>query len=130
MCRAIGLSERTYWAARCRPPSARAVADEQLKAQISTVFDANYRCYGARRVWLALCRQGGCGGPLHGGAAHDPDGSARHAARPQAVHDRRRHRSVPPGGPGGATFRGDPAERALARRYNVRVDLGGLAVCM
>jgi putative transposase len=56
MCRAIGLSERTYHARKSRPPSARAIRDEYLKAQIAGVFEANYRCYGARRIWLALLR--------------------------------------------------------------------------
>jgi putative transposase len=56
MCRAIGLSERTYHARRSRPPSARAVRDEYLKAQIARVYEANYSCYGARRVWVALIR--------------------------------------------------------------------------
>jgi putative transposase len=56
MCRAIGLSERTYHARKRRAPSARAVRDEYLKVHITRVFEANYRCYGARRVWLALIR--------------------------------------------------------------------------
>jgi putative transposase len=53
-CRAIGLSERTYHARKSRPPSARAARDEALKADIRRVFEANYSCYGARRVWIAL----------------------------------------------------------------------------
>jgi putative transposase len=56
MCRAIGLCERTYHARKSRAPSARAVRDEYLKAEIVWVFEANYRCYGARRIWLALTR--------------------------------------------------------------------------
>lgn len=57
MCRAIGLSERTYHARKSRPPSARAVRDEALKADIARVFKDNYSCYGARRVWIALRRE-------------------------------------------------------------------------
>ena len=38
--------------------SERAVRDEQLKAQISRIGDANYGVYGARKVWLALNREG------------------------------------------------------------------------
>jgi putative transposase len=57
MCRAIGLPERTYHARKSRPASARAVRDEALKADIRRVFEANYSCYGARRVWIALRRE-------------------------------------------------------------------------
>jgi putative transposase len=57
MCRAIGLSERTYHARKHRPPSARAVRDEYLKSEIDRVFKANYSCYGARRIWIALRRE-------------------------------------------------------------------------
>lgn len=56
ICRAIGLSERTYHARKSRPPSARAVRDEALKVDIARVFKDNYSCYGARRMWLALLR--------------------------------------------------------------------------
>lgn len=56
MCRAIGLSERTHHARKRRPASARAVRDEQLKADIERIFKANYSCYGARRMWIALRR--------------------------------------------------------------------------
>jgi transposase InsO family protein len=56
MCRAIGLSERTYHARKRRPLSPRAVRDEELKPVIRKVFEDNYSCYGARRVWLALRR--------------------------------------------------------------------------
>ena len=38
---------------RSRAPSARAVRDEQLKAEISRVHQDNYGVYGARKVWLA-----------------------------------------------------------------------------
>lgn len=37
ICRAIGLSERTYHARKSRPPSARAVRDEALKVDIARV---------------------------------------------------------------------------------------------
>jgi putative transposase len=48
----------TYYEARGRAPSARDRRDEVLKAAITAVYDENYRCYGARKVWLALRRQG------------------------------------------------------------------------
>lgn len=60
MLRDAGLqvAPSTYYAARHRPPSARAVRDEQLCARIRQVFDDNYRVYGARKVWRQLLREG------------------------------------------------------------------------
>jgi putative transposase len=52
------IAPSTYYDAIARPPSARAVRDEQLKAAIRKVHGENYGVYGARKVWLALNRQG------------------------------------------------------------------------
>ena len=41
-----------------RPRPARAVRDEQLKAAIGRVHAGNFGVYGARKVWLALNREG------------------------------------------------------------------------
>ncbi len=48
----------TYYAAKARPPSARAVRDERLKAEIVRVHADNLGVYGARKVWLQLRREG------------------------------------------------------------------------
>jgi len=48
----------TYYEARGRRPSARAVRDEKIKQLIVGEYDENYRCYGARKMWLQL-RQAG-----------------------------------------------------------------------
>ena len=58
MCEVLGLAERTYYAAKTRAPSARALSDEAAKVEIRRVWEANYRAYGAKRVWLALRREG------------------------------------------------------------------------
>ena len=52
------IASSTYRAARRRLPSARSRRDEQLAAQIRRVHGANYGVYGARKVWLALNREG------------------------------------------------------------------------
>ena len=44
----------TYYGARRRPRSRRAVADEYLMELIGKTYDENYSCYGARKIWLAL----------------------------------------------------------------------------
>jgi len=48
----------TYYEARGRKPSARMLRDETIKELIAAGYDENYRCYGARKMWLHL-RQAG-----------------------------------------------------------------------
>ena len=52
------IAPSTYYDAAGRRPSRRARRDEQLKAAIAQVHAENYGVYGARKVWLALNRQG------------------------------------------------------------------------
>ena len=52
------IAPSTYYDAVSRPPPARSVRDEQLKAAIARVHAVNYGIYGARKVWLALNREG------------------------------------------------------------------------
>ena len=52
------IAPSTYYAAIARPPSARAVRDEQLKKEIRRVYEENYSVYGAQKVWWALNREG------------------------------------------------------------------------
>jgi len=58
ICTALQFAPSTYYAARSRPASARALADEVLEPQIQRVFDENRRLYGARKVWAQLQREG------------------------------------------------------------------------
>jgi putative transposase len=58
MCRVLQFPERTFYAAKTRPASARSVTDIDRKTIISTEWAANYRCYGARRLHKHLQRQG------------------------------------------------------------------------
>ncbi|HEY8978148.1 MAG TPA: IS3 family transposase [Streptomyces sp.] len=54
------IAPSTYYAHHKRrsTPSARTVRDAELKEQITKVFEANYRVYGARKIWRELNRQG------------------------------------------------------------------------
>lgn len=52
------IAPNTYWAARRRPRSARAVRDEALDAEIARVFADNRGVYGADKVWAQLNREG------------------------------------------------------------------------
>jgi putative transposase len=52
------VAPQTYYAARKRPLSARAVRDAELRAQIRRVHGENYGVYGVRKVWRQLAREG------------------------------------------------------------------------
>ncbi|MFI6448532.1 IS3 family transposase [Kitasatospora sp. NPDC050543] len=54
------IAPSTYYAHHKRLvwPAARTVRDEELKDLIKEVHDANYRVYGARKIWRELGRQG------------------------------------------------------------------------
>lgn len=52
------IAPSTYYEHLEREPSRREVHDEQLKAHVSRIHAANYGVYGARKVWLALNREG------------------------------------------------------------------------
>lgn len=54
----VEIAPSTYYAARSRPESARAVRDRELAVKIKQVHEDNYGVYGARKVWAELHRQG------------------------------------------------------------------------
>ena len=54
----VQIAPSTYYEHVHREPSAREVRDEALKLQIERIHAANYGVYGARKVWLALNREG------------------------------------------------------------------------
>jgi HTH-like domain len=52
------IAPSTYYDAIGRPPSPRGRRDAMLKPAIARVHAENYDIYGARKVWLALNREG------------------------------------------------------------------------
>ncbi|MCT1549993.1 IS3 family transposase [Brevibacterium casei] len=46
----------SYYANKKRPPSARAIRDQELIVVIRDVYEANYSCYGQRLMWKAINR--------------------------------------------------------------------------
>ncbi len=84
------IAPSTYYAAKSRPPSARAQRDVALLAHIKRVHKDSGEVYGARKVWLQLRRDGVPAALVHGGAADAPGRAGGGAARPrQADHDPR-----------------------------------------
>jgi putative transposase len=58
ICRALQVAPSTYYAARSRPPSARAVRDAELKVEVARVYNDNFQVYGAGKLWRQLQREG------------------------------------------------------------------------
>jgi putative transposase len=87
-CCTIGLPERTFHAAKSRPPSARSISDELHKVEIRRVWTSNYSCYGPRRVSKKLRKEGYVIARRTVTPAHGRHGFAGRAAGPPAVHDR------------------------------------------
>ena len=58
ICEVLPIAPSTYYDAKRRPPSARAVRDARLKAEIRRVDAENFGVYGAQKVWRQLNREG------------------------------------------------------------------------
>jgi len=54
----LSIAPSTYYAAKTRQPSPRAVRDAELDAHITRIHAANYGVYGVRKVWRQLVREG------------------------------------------------------------------------
>ena len=52
------MAPSSYYAAKTRPVSARATSDAVLTPALVTLWEANYRVYGARKLWKAARRAG------------------------------------------------------------------------
>jgi putative transposase len=58
ICRVLPIAPSTYYHATRRPASARALRDQELKAEIGRVHAEHFGVYGARKVWRQLHREG------------------------------------------------------------------------
>ena len=58
ICRLLQVAPSSYYAAKTRGPSARAVRDEGLIPQLVELWEGNYRVYGVRKLWKAARRAG------------------------------------------------------------------------
>ena len=54
---AARIAVSSYYAYKKRQPSARARRDQALMACIRDVYEANYSCYGVRKMWRAINRE-------------------------------------------------------------------------
>lgn len=58
ICKVLQVAQSTYYAARSRPPSARAVRDALLIQILVALWTTNRRVYGVRKLWRAARRAG------------------------------------------------------------------------
>ena len=58
VCAALQVAPSTYWSAKRRPPSARALRDAKLMPLLLVLWQANYSVYGSRKLWVAARRAG------------------------------------------------------------------------
>jgi putative transposase len=58
ICQVLEFAPATYYAAKGRPASTRSLRDEELKGQITRIWNEHRRVYGADKVWAQLRREG------------------------------------------------------------------------
>lgn len=58
VCRELQVAPSTYYSAKSRPPSARALRDAVLLPVLLALWKANYSVYGAHKLWKAARRVG------------------------------------------------------------------------
>ena len=58
ICEVLQVAPSSYYAAKTRPASPRAVRDGELRPALRALWEANYRVYGARKLWKAAQRAG------------------------------------------------------------------------
>jgi len=56
----VSVSRSGYYAYKSRKPSARSIRDEYYKEKIVAEYYENYSCYGVRKMWRELRKQGNC----------------------------------------------------------------------
>lgn len=58
ICTLLQVAPSSYYAAKTRPASARQTSDAVLTPKLVALWEANYRVYGARKLWKAARRAG------------------------------------------------------------------------
>ena len=58
ICRVLQVASSTYYAAKARQPSARAVRDQVMMPILLALWTANRKVYGAHKLWKAARRAG------------------------------------------------------------------------
>lgn len=65
ICEPLPVARPCNYEANKRPPSARAVRDQEMKMKIRRLHKDNLGVYGTRKIWRQLHRDGIPCGPVH-----------------------------------------------------------------
>jgi len=57
ICTVLPIAPSTYYAAKKGAPARRTLHDEHLMFEIRRGYDANFKVYGADKIWVALNRE-------------------------------------------------------------------------
>jgi hypothetical protein len=118
ICSVLQVAPSSYYAAKTRPPSPRARRDAELIPQLVTLWENNYRVYGARKLCKAARRAG-----LEGGRDQVARLMGRDRGRPTdeaGPHHAHRSGRGPASGPGRTPIPGRRAEPAVGHRPDLR----------
>lgn len=117
------IAPSTFYERVNRESSRRQIRDEALKPEIARIHAANYGVYGARKVWLALNREGIAVARCTVERLMAETRSHRCGARLDQTHHHRRPGSGPTGRSCPAAVRPAGAESTVGRRPDLRVDV-------
>ena len=130
ICAQLPIAPSGYYGAKSRPPSARARRDATLVPELVALWQANYRVYGAHKLWRAARRAGIDVG-------RDQVARLMRLAGIEGIRRRRRVRTHPArrrrcaaSGPRGAGLFRRGAEPAVGQRLDLCGDVGGRSVCV
>ena len=121
----VKIAPSTYYARRSRPPSARSLRDETLKAEISKVHKNQLLGAGARKMHVMrgrpeIAERHGAGHVARctARAAHGRPGPTRCQTRQVAQNDALGSKGPVPGRPRQKACQRVQAERAVGRRHS------------
>jgi len=123
----VKIAPSTYYAAKTRPPSVRAVHDEQLKVEVARVHKENYQVYGVRKVHAQLVREGVLGASGQRPVARCTTRRAMKALGLRGISRAKGPRTTVPGA--GPDTRPDLVERAFTADAPDRLWVADITYC-
>ena len=122
ICRTLAIAPSSYYAAKIRPPSARAVRDAALTDSLVRIHRANFGVYGVRKAWRTLQRLGIDAGRDQVARLMRTVGLAGVTRNQTDPDDEARTAEPAPGRSRRADLRGRCPEPPVGRRPDLRLD--------
>jgi len=124
------LPPSTYYAARGRVPSARALNDVMLSPQLCDLWENNFKVYGVRKLWKAARRAGIDIGRDQTARLMKNLGIRGVLRSKRVKNDQTRPDSSEASGSGETPIQCVSAEPAVGDGFDVRGDLGRGRLCV